>query len=270
MHNIHTVCEDTPSALEVFWDLFYRQLAIFEKSFALDAFIFYCEQGMLNDYLAELKRLTSSKDLPVVIMLMKNLEVYMGAWIDALVLDSLNRPMEVGTSQMDHKSAEKWGITYVDEEGRERYPPIVHAGFGVERYLAAMLEYAARRQKTTLPTWISPTQVRIIPVAKTYKLLAQKIADKLEHAQVRVDIDDRTESVSKRIRRSELEWIPYILVVGGEEAKIEKLPVRINEENSVRDMTLQELIERVHEEDTDTPFLQLPLPKCLSKRASFV
>ena len=120
-----------------------------------------------------------------------------------------------------------------------------------------------------LPTWLSPTQVRIIPVSGKYLNDSIKLMEYLEGNRIRVDVDDREESVEKRIMEAETEWIPYIVVFGRREKESGKLSVRIRAEGRVAEMEAEELVKRICEEVRGKPFKPLPLPKLLSRRPIF-
>ncbi|MCK4310819.1 MAG: hypothetical protein KAV80_05145, partial [Methanomicrobia archaeon] len=118
--------------------------------------------------------------------------------------------------------------------------------------------------KPSLPLWLSPTQVRFIPVSEEHLSFLEKI----EIEGVRYDIDDRNETLAKKIRTAEKEWIPYIAVVGDKEIENNILSVRIrNEEN--REMRLDDLAKEIKEKTKGKPFERVPLPIKLSKRPVF-
>jgi threonyl-tRNA synthetase len=120
-----------------------------------------------------------------------------------------------------------------------------------------------------LPLWLSPTQVRIIPLSDKYIEFSEELAKKMEENCIRVDIDDRTLTLQKRVREAEMEWIPYIVVIGQKEAESNILAVRDRKAEKIRKIKLEELISEVKEIIKDKPFKPLPLPKHLSKRPQF-
>jgi threonyl-tRNA synthetase len=137
-----------------------------------------------------------------------------------------------------------------------------------------LLEKAYRKKKEKkvpeLPLWLSPTQVRIIPLSDKFLKYSEKIAKEIEKNCIRVDVDDRKETVQKKIRDAELEWVPYIVVVGSKEVKSKKISVRIRKENRIKTMSLKKLVKRIWKEVEGKPFKFLSLPKHLSKRPIFV
>lgn len=191
-------------------------------------------------------------------------------------IDNLNKAAALSTDQIDIENGERFGITFVDEKGRRQYPLILHCSpsGAIERCIYALLEKAYEYQKNkkvpSFPLWLSPTQVRIIPLSDKFTKHAEKLLDEIERNQIRVDIDDRDETMQKKIRDAELEWIPYSIVIGPKEVKSKKLAVRIREIGKVKQMKLNQLVKEIKKEVKDKPFKQLPLPKLLSKRPIFV
>jgi threonyl-tRNA synthetase len=136
------------------------------------------------------------------------------------------------------------------------------------------LEKAYKEQQTgklpMLPLWLSPTQVRLIPISDNFTEKAAKIANKIAAHCIRVDIDDRTSTLQKRIRDAEMEWVPYIIVIGQRELESEVLAVRDREAHGkVQKMKLNELIMKISGKVEGKPFKPLPLPLNLSKRPQF-
>ena len=190
-------------------------------------------------------------------------------------IDAQEKAAALSTDQIDVENAKHYGITYVDEDGSEKYPIILHCSpsGAIERVIYALLEKAYIRiqkgEKPMLPTWLSPTQVRIIPVSGKYLSDCIKLMEYLEKNRIRADVDDREESVEKRIMEAETEWIPYIIVFGKREKESGNLSVRIRADGKVVKMKAEELVKRIGEEVKDKPFKPLPLPKLLSRRPIF-
>jgi len=145
----------------------------------------------------------------------------------------------------------------------------------IERVMYALLEREAMRQAkgtpAMFPMWLSPTQVRVIPVSiENHGDYAFKLADSLNKQGIRADLDDREESVGKRIRKSQVEWVPYTVVVGDKEVKGDKLMVRVRATGEEVLMKKEELMNKVKEACKDLPFRPLPLRMRLSRRPIFV
>jgi threonyl-tRNA synthetase len=138
----------------------------------------------------------------------------------------------------------------------------------------ALLEKAYMDEKgkkvPTLPTWLLPTQVRIIPVSEKHHKFSEEIANEIEKENIRVDIDDRNLTVEKKVRYGELEWVPYSIVVGEREIKSKTVPVRNRLTGEVKQMKIEELIKMIKKELSGKPFRNSSLSKFLTKRPKFV
>jgi len=190
-------------------------------------------------------------------------------------IDGQKKAAALSTDQIDVENAKQYGITYVDEDGVRKYPIILHCSpsGAIERVIYALLEKAymimEKGGKPMLPLWLSPTQVRLIPVAERHIEDCMKLMDRLEKEQIRVDIDDREETVDRKIKDAESEWIPYIVVFGDREKERGELAVRIREIGKIEYMKLDRLIEDIKKHNQGKPFKPLSLPRLLSKRPSF-
>jgi threonyl-tRNA synthetase len=191
-------------------------------------------------------------------------------------LDNLDKASALSTDQIDIENAERYGISFVDDDGKKKTPLILHnsPSGAIERDIYGLLEKAASEQKQgktpSLPIWLSPSQVRIIPVSSRFLTLSEDLANRLEGSQIRADLDDREESVGKRIRDAEREWIPYIIVIGEKEASdLSKLPIRVRAIGKTVDFELEKLISEINEKVGGKPRLPLSLPRLVSKQPSF-
>ena len=137
-----------------------------------------------------------------------------------------------------------------------------------------MLEEAAKQQRAgkapSLPLWLSPTQVRLIPVSSEHLKFCLKVAEEIEKKNVRVDVDDRNETVAKRVRDAERDWVPHIIVIGEKEVKTKNLPARVRGVEKLKVLTSQKLGDEIKKEMVNMPFKPLALPKLLSMRPIFV
>lgn len=190
-------------------------------------------------------------------------------------IDGQKKAAALSTDQIDVENAKQYGITYVDEDGVRKYPIILHCSpsGAIERVIYALLEKAymimEKGGKPMLPLWLSPTQVRLIPVAERHIEDCMRLMDRLEKEQIRVDVDDREETVDRKIKDAESEWIPYIVVFGDREKERGELAVRIREIGKIEYMKLDRLIEDIKKQNQGKPFKPLSLPRLLSKRPSF-
>ncbi len=124
-------------------------------------------------------------------------------------------------------------------------------------------------KKPVLPIWLTPTQVRILPLSNEYLKLADGIMKKIEAENIRVDIDDREETLDKKIRDAETRWIHYIIVIGPKELNKKSFPVRIRGKKTSKQMSINELIEDIRIEIGSHPFKALPIPRFLSDRPGY-
>jgi threonyl-tRNA synthetase len=190
-------------------------------------------------------------------------------------IDSVGGNGQLSTVQLDLEDSERYGISYVDEDGKKRGCIILHSSMGsIERWMYAVLEEAAKQQKAgkapSLPLWLSPTQVRLIPVSSEHLKFCLKVAEDIENKNVRVDVDDRNETVAKKVRDAERDWVPYAIVIGEKEMKMKNLPARIRGVEKLKVLTSQKLVDEIKKETVNMPFKLLALPKLLSMRPIFV
>jgi threonyl-tRNA synthetase len=187
-------------------------------------------------------------------------------------VDSQGKAAALSTDQIDVENGKRYNIEYIDEQGKRQNPIILHnsPSGAIERIIYTLLEKAAKikqqGQRPQFPIWLSHTQVRIIPIRNEHLLFAENIENTLSQSHIRADIDDRPESLSKRIREAETEWIPFILVIGDKEAESTTLVIRDRRTGTQIESNIEELIESVRKETKDKPFMPLNLPKYLSKR----
>ncbi|MGB9842333.1 MAG: His/Gly/Thr/Pro-type tRNA ligase C-terminal domain-containing protein, partial [Candidatus Bathyarchaeales archaeon] len=195
---------------------------------------------------------------------------------DANFVDNQDKAAALSTDQIDVENAKRYEITYVDEKGEKQHPLILHCSpsGAIERCVYALLEKAYREQQNgklpMLPLWLAPTQVRLIPISDSFTAKVEEIARKIAEHNIRVDIDDRAFTLQKKIREAEMEWVPYIIVVGQRELESGVLAVRDREAHGkVQNLKLDELITKIVGMLQGKPFKPLPLPLNLSKRPQF-
>ncbi|HTX44226.1 MAG TPA: His/Gly/Thr/Pro-type tRNA ligase C-terminal domain-containing protein, partial [Methanocella sp.] len=181
-------------------------------------------------------------------------------------VDSTRSCIQLSTVQLDVKDAAVYGIGYTDSDGRKKGCIICHSSIGsIERWYYSILEEALKKDTPTLPVWLSPTQVRIIPVS-------EKQLDYCKYLDidgVRVDVDDGDDTLSRKIARASMEWIPYVAVVGEKEVESGLFSVSFRETGKRATMTKDELAREVRKNCAGRPYRPLPLPKLLSQRPVF-
>jgi threonyl-tRNA synthetase len=210
---------------------------------------------------------------PIMVEMWKDRFFYFTLKWEFNFIDNSEKAAALSTDQIDVENGSRYNIEFVDEDGSHKNPIILHnsPSGAVERIIYALLERSAKISKAggiaSFPLWLTHTQVRIIPVGKQHTELCEKIATELSSKQIRTDIDDREESVGKKIRESETEWIRYTLVIGDKELQSEKFTVRDrNEKKQRQDVKLEELISEIKSQTNNKPYLPLNLPRNLSNR----
>ncbi len=196
--------------------------------------------------------------------------------IEYMIIDELKRPREIATVQIDTGNAKRFNIRYKDKDDSWKYPIILHTAiFGtIERYIFEQLDNLARKEtkgkKPQLPYWLSPIQLRLCPVSDKFNEKVTKLAERMNLERIRTDVDDRAESIPKKISDAEKEWVPYIVVFGEKELKNKIFPVRIRKTGKIEDWREQELISNLKKLQREMPWRALPLPILISKRPIFV
>ena len=191
------------------------------------------------------------------------------------IIDDLDRPREIGTFQIDIGNAKRFGISYTDEKGEKQFPVIIHTAVigGLERYLFTLLDSAVRLErqgkKPMLPVWISPAQVRIIPIANHFVKLGMKLLGTLEKVGIRADLDDRDDTMQSKVRDAELSWIPYTIIYGQKEIKTKELSIRSRADAKESKMTLATFLKRLRAEVEGYPVRPLTYPALLSQRPGY-
>lgn len=210
---------------------------------------------------------------PVVLEVIPKMKHYWNAKVDFAAIDELGRPIENPTVQMDVQSARRFGITYLDENEEQQYPTILHCSptGSLERVICSLLEKTStdKGSKPSLPLWLSPVQVRIIPVTDNHMEYAEKVYQQIRDLNVRVDIDDTPERVGKKIRNAGKEWVPYTIVVGDNEVENDSITVNRRVDDTKEEVTVEQLADEIHELSKGLPFRKLPLPYKVSKRVKF-
>ena len=272
MPDLHIYCKDLENAKEISLKIHKKIYEEIRKIGREYVSIYNITKKFFEENKSFLLKLLSIEKKPVLINFVPEGRFYWVINVEYTIIDELNRPREIATFQIDIGNAKRFGIYYIDEKGEKVYPPIIHTALigTVERYLFALLDSASKKEakglKPSLPLWLSPIQVRIIPINQSYLSNALALAEKLKSALIRVDIDDREDTVSKKVLLAEKEWIPYILVIGEKEVKTGKFTVRIREEEKQKTMLIEDLINEIKSKTEGYPFKPSTLPMLLSKK----
>ena len=211
-------------------------------------------------------------DKPVLVEMWKEKLFYFVLKWEFNYVDNLGKASALSTDQIDVENGKRYNIEFFDEQNKPQYPIILHnsPSGAVERVIYALLEKAAKDaregRKSHLPLWLTPSQVRLIPIKPEFLKFCEDLADKITASKIRVDIDDRNESIGKRIREAETEWIRYILVIGEKEVNAKDLNVRDRETGEVTQIAFDDFIGKIHEQIKDKPYSNLNSNRFVSIR----
>jgi len=171
---------------------------------------------------------------------------FYGPKIDIQAVNVFGKEDSVSTIQLDFNLPERFDITYIDEDGKEKQPYVVHRALigSFERFMAFLIEHHGG----DFPLWFTPEQVYVIPISDKHAQYAQNVYQQLKNAQLRVKLDDRTKSMQSRIRDAEKLKIPYVIIVGDKEIETETVSVRARRNKGSGLMKVQEFIDKLKEE----------------------
>jgi threonyl-tRNA synthetase len=276
MPDCHALCKNMDQAKEEFLKRFRLSVRVIEAlglstTDDVEMAIRFTED-FYKENVAFVNELVKMFGRPVLVELWKDRFFYFTLKWEFNYIDNLGKASALSTDQIDVENGQRYQIEFIDEDGSKKNPIILHnsPSGAVERVIYALLEKCAKisklGSKPSLPLWINHTQVRIIPVGEHHIPFCEKMATYLSNRQIRADIDDRQESVSKKIRESEIEWIRYTLVIGDKETNEEGLTVRDRIEGTHRKVTLEDLANEIQVQTKDKPYLPLNLPRNLSQR----
>jgi len=281
MPDMHTLTRDMKSAMEEFRKQYQASIALL-KEVGLDLADYEVAIRFTRDFYNQnrefIEGLVDIVKKPVLIEMWDERFFYFVLKFEFNFVDTLDKASALSTVQIDVENSERYDMSYVDEAGERQRPILLHCSpsGAIERVMYALLEKAARLSEEgklpMLETWLSPTQVRIIPVAERHQARAQQIASELG---LRTDIDDRDETVGKKIRDAGREWIPYVAVIGDEELASGELTVTVRADSTPKSpakvkMSPADLKARVSAETAGKPWRRLPLSMLLSERPKFI
>jgi threonyl-tRNA synthetase len=277
MPDVHALCKDLDQARSEYKRRFKLSQDVLE-GIGFERNDYELAIRMVKDFWEEnndlVKELVVDHGRPVLIEIWNERFFYFMVKWDMNFVDNLEKASALATDQIDVENGERYDIRYMDEDGTQKHPYILHCSpsGAIERVIYALLEKAAfdmkKGKKPSLPLWLAPTQIRVIPVNHDYIGLAEKV--KAQFSKIRVDIDNRDETVGKKIREAEKEWIPYIIVVGEKEERAESYQVRVRGEVKPIKYSAHELQAVIHAETADRPYRPIPMPIYLADRPQFV
>jgi len=275
MPDCHAFCKDLPQAVDeikVRFDLsqnVLKELGIGESDY--DMAIRFTED-FYNENRSLVEALVKKHGKPVLVEMWKEKFFYFVLKWEFNFIDSLGKASALSTDQIDVENGARYGIEFVNEDNTPMHPIILHnsPSGAVERIIYALLEKAAKDsqegKKPSFPLWLAPTQVRVIPLKEDFYDYCESLEQKISSHNIRVDIDDRNESISKRIRDAEQEWIQYILVIGEREMNSENLSIRDRRIGTTKEINFEDFLREINDQTRGKPFTGLNLPKLLSKR----
>jgi len=275
MPDCHAFCKDIPQAIDEFRKRFdlsrevLSGLGIEENDYEVG--IRFTED-FYNENKELIKQMVSKVGKPVLVEMWKEKFFYFVLKWEFNFIDNLGKASALSTDQIDVENGKRYGITFTDEKNEQQYPIILHnsPSGAVERVIYALLEKFAKQVKDgkrpQFPLWLAPTQVRLIPLKDNFLEFASNLAGKLAEQNIRVDIDDRNDTIGKRIRDAEKEWINYVLVIGEKEMNSPSLSVRDRTTGDVRQLSTVNFVKEIQDAIKGKPVSKLNSAILLSQR----
>ena len=166
-----------------------------------------------------------------------------GPKLDFMFKDAMGREVQIPTVQVDFSTPKRFGLFYIDENGEKQTPVMVHRAIlgSYERIIALLLEHF----KGNLPIWLSPVQVKVLPISEKHVDYCRELVEELEEAGLRVELDDRNEKIGYKIREAQMMKIPYMLVIGDKEKEAKEITVRSRSKGDLGNMDLEEFVEKI-------------------------
>jgi len=187
---------------------------------------------------------TAEKGLKTVTVLGE--AAFYGPKLDFMIKDALGRSWQLGTIQVDYNLPERFELEYIGADDKRHRPVMIHrAPFGsMERFVAVLIEHTAGK----FPLWLTPEQVVVLPISEKYNDYAKSVSEFLNNSDIRTIIDDRNEKIGRKIRDNELKRIPYLLIVGEQEAENQLVSVRKQGDGDKGSMNNQEFVDFIKAE----------------------
>ena len=172
---------------------------------------------------------------------------FYGPKIDFMAHDSLGREWQVATIQADRNMPKNFDLVCINEDGVEERIVMVHAAImgSIERFVSILIEHTAGK----FPFWLSPVQVKILPISEKHLAYAEEVKKKLQESDIRVELDDNNDTLSKEIRNAQREKVPYMLVLGDKEVESEQVAIRSRDEGKQEVLKLEEFIKKLKAEN---------------------
>ena len=285
MPDVHAFTSDLEMAMDEFKVRFDLSLSVL-KNIGIDAPDIEMALRTTKDFYEKNKEfiigLVKKFGKPILIELWDDRIFYFILKFEFNFVDMSEKASALSTDQIDIENGERYDINFTDKDGKPKHPLILHCSpsGAIERVIYALLEKEAiktsKGQKPMLPIWLSPTHIRFIPVKSDYiqtcEGFIEEFNNKSQYVHIRADIDDRDQSVSRKIRDAEKEWTPLIVVVGEKESSSKTFTPRfrikeIGEENRI--YNLDEIYNLIKDMTSGFPQQRIPFRIHLSKRPKF-
>src|SRR2546429_3263025 len=275
MPDLHIYLTDLKQSIDVgkkVHEIIYEEIRKLHREYVS---IYNTTRSFFKEHKALFLDLVKVEKKPILLNFVPDGIYYWVLNVEYNIVDDLDRPREIATFQIDIGNAKRFDIHYANEKGERVYPVIIHTAVlgGLERFLFALLDSAVRmekqKKKPMLPAWLSPVHTRIIPISKQFISDAMKLLERLEKEGLRVDLDDRDDTLQSRIRRAELCLVPYSFDLGGREIKTGELSGRARGEGKEIKTSADGLISRIKGEVEGYPMRALTYPKMLSQRPGY-
>ncbi len=274
MPDQHTLVSDMEMARMEFkkqYELCVQMMSDFELEYEA---VFRFQTDFYNENRDWVESMIDLINRPVMLELFDKRYAYFVCKFEFNVIDGQKKAAALSTVQIDVENGERFGIKYIDSEGAEKTPLVLHASMSgaVERVIYGILEQAAMKikkgEKPSLPFWLSPVQVRLCPVTDAQLEYSVELMKDLHAQGVRADIDDRGERVGKMIRDAGRSWVPYVFVVGDKEIETGELEANLRDGSKKR-FKRKTLAKQLAKLNKGYPSRALPMSPYLSKRPIF-
>ncbi len=278
MPDMHTMCADIEQAKDEFKRQFDFCMSVLD-SIGIEHGSYEAAFRLTEEFWKEnsefIKYLVKTFGKPVLIEMWNFRYAYFDPKFEFNIVDSMGKATALSTVQMDHENGKRYNMTYIDANSNRQFPIILHdsPSGAIERVIYALLEQAAEGEKKgrtpSLPLWLSPTQVRLVPLADRHLEKCIEAAQSMSEKGIRADVDDTDASLNKKIRNAEQNWVPYVCVIGDREMESGKLAVRIRGKSGQTEMAADELSKDILKQLDNLPKAPLSLSMFLSKRPIF-
>lgn len=256
MNDAHIYCSEEQFADE-FMAVIKMYLEYF-KIFGIEKYVMrfstYSKEGLGKKYIDNEKLWKKTEDMVRNVMLkekipfveVKNEAAFYGPKIDVEVFSAIGREFTLATNQVDFAVPERFGLTYIDKDGKEKTPICIHrAPLGThERTIGFLIEHYAG----VFPLWLAPVQISVIPIGEKHLDYARKIQNQLKDNNIRAELKDENETLGKKIRETEMRKIPYLLIVGDKEIEAKSVSARERGKGDMGQMPVDKFIDKIKEE----------------------